>query len=107
VVQPALRQGGLNQEEASLIGGRVVAIVMRLEDLEWELGHRCQKETWIMEQDLWDSFGVLPDERCIRTLDERILQDSTFTKCRAERLLAIFLLNLEGPGVSRLPVIDY
>ena len=100
IVEPALRQGFLEPEEASLIGGRVVAVVMRLEDLEWELEHRCKQEPWIAEQSLWDSFGVLPDESCIRTLDERILKDDDFTIKRAERLLAIFLLNLEGPGVK-------
>jgi len=100
VVEPAVRQGHLDQDEASLIGGRVVAMVMRLEDLEWELVHRCQQESWIAEENLWESLGVLPDERCIRTLDERIVKDDAFTIKRAERLLAIFLLNLEGPGVK-------
>ena len=99
-VEPAVRQGRFDPDEASLIGGRVVAMVMRLEDLEWELVHRCQQESWIAEQNLWDAFGVLPDESCIRTLDERILMDVDFTIKRAERLLAIFLLNLEGPGVK-------
>jgi hypothetical protein len=98
IVKPALRQGDLDMEEAALIGGRVVAIVTRLEDLEWELVHRCKQESWIEEQNHWDSFGVLPDESCIRTLDERILDDAEFAVKRAERLLALFLLNLEAPG---------
>jgi hypothetical protein len=99
IVQPALGQGELDQEQASLIGGRVVAIVMRLEDLEWELLHRCKQESWITDETRWDSFGVLPDESCTRSLDERILEDAAFAIKRAERLLALFLLNLEGPGV--------
>jgi hypothetical protein len=89
----------LTNEEVALIGGRVVGIVLRLEDLEWELNHRCQKTSWISEYNEWDNFGVLEDESCIKSLDERILSDPLFTVNRAERLLALFLLNLEGPGV--------
>ena len=90
----------LTQEDCSLIGGRSVGIIMRIEDLEWELVNRCQQYDWIKEKEEWDSFGVLgPEENCIRTLDERLFKDSSFRQRRAERLLALFLLNLEGPGV--------
>lgn len=89
----------LTKQEASLVGGRVVATVLRLEDLEWELLHRCKQVPWIAKYNEWDNFGIMPDESCIKTLDERILSDPLFTVNRAERLLALFLLNLEGPGV--------
>jgi len=73
---------------------------MRLEDLEWELNHRCKGESWISKYEEWDNFGILKDESCIKTLDERIIEDPLFAVNRAERLLALFLLNLEKPGME-------
>lgn len=97
-INPLMSRGELDEQEAHLVGGRIVAIVMRIEDLEWELLHRCRQEPWIENDNAWSDFGVLVDEGCVRTLDERILQDDSFVIKRAERLLALFLLNLEGPG---------
>ena len=90
----------LNDDEASTVGGRIVAVIMRFEDLEWELNHRARKEMWISKYNEWHTFGLLENESCTRTLDKFILSDPLFTTNRAKHLLAILLLNLEGPGVK-------
>lgn len=88
------------EAEESAVACRIVATLLRMDDLEWELVHRCSQQSWISERDEHDAFGILKDETCVRTLDERVLSDLDFATKRAERLLALFLLNLEGPGVK-------
>jgi len=90
----------LTEEEAQTVGGRIVGVIMRLDDLEWELHHRVTQTAWVGKYDEWSNFGTLQDESCIKTLDEMILNDPLFAMNRAERLLALFLLNLEGPGMK-------
>ena len=52
----------------------------------------------------WKSIlGLHPDnveQRCIKTVDTALLEDNEFAKTRAERMLALFLLNIEGPAMK-------
>lgn len=99
------------EEEFQTIGGRIVGVLVRLDDLEWEWNHRVttsklgQPESADMiPYDQWKSIlGLHPDnveQRCIKTLDRALLEESDFARARAERMLALFLLNIEGPAMK-------
>ena len=40
------------------------------------------------------------EQRCIKTLDMALLEENDFARARAERMLALFLLNIEKPGMK-------
>ncbi|KAL9182835.1 hypothetical protein ACHAXT_004114 [Thalassiosira profunda] len=93
------------EEELQTVGGRIVGTLMRLDDLEWEWNHRiCSSSLAELAPDSWKTtLGLLPDnveQRCVRTLDEALLDESEFARARAERMLALFLLNIESPGLK-------
>ena len=101
------KDGKFTEEEAQTIGGRIVAILMRLDDLEWEWNHRIETSSFATQNtatsttDWKKKFGLLSNEKDIQTLDQTLLDDDEFTKTRSERMLAIFLLNLEGPAMKK------
>lgn len=96
----------LTVEEQQTIGGRIVGVLMRLDDLEWEWNHRVTTSPLVNEVEchLWKTMvGLHPgnvEQNCIRTVDEALLEDEDFARARAERMLALFLLNIEGPGLE-------
>jgi hypothetical protein len=98
-------------EELQTIGGRIVGVLTRLDDLEWEWNYRvcssalAQPESpFVIPSDKWKSIlGLHPDnveQNCIKTLDRALLEENNFARVRAERMLALFLLNIEGPGLK-------
>ena len=101
----------LTEEEQQTIGGRIVGILMRLDDLEWEWNHRVETSIFnestspdMIPQDQWKSIlGLHPgnvEQSCTKTLDKALLEDRDFARKRAEIMLALFLLNIEGPAMK-------
>ena len=94
------------EEELQTIGGRIVGVLMRLDDLEWEWNHRVTTSSLMhdVESTLWKTtFGLHPDnieQNCIQTLDTALSEEEDFARVRAERMLGLFLLNVEGPFVE-------
>jgi len=94
------------EEELQTIGGRIVGVLMRLEDLEWEWNHRVTTSSLVqdVESTVWKTtFGLHPDDieqNCILTLDTALSEEEDFARVRAERMLGLFLLNVEGPFVE-------
>lgn len=94
----------LTAEEQQTVAGRVLGVVMRLNELERELVERCQTAVWIAKYGEWDSFGILQNEN-VKTNDdegvsERIKMDPLFTMNRAECVLALFLHQVEAPELA-------
>jgi len=99
------------EEELQTIGGRIVGTLMRLEDLEWEWNHRICTSS-LAEADspsmipyaLWKTtLGLHPEDveqKCPLTLDTALLEEKDFARARAERMLALFLTNIEAPGLE-------
>ena len=94
------------EEELQTIGGRIVGVLMLLDDLEWEWNHRVTTSSLVdeVESTVWKTtFGLHPDnieQKCIQTLDTALSEEEDFARVRAERMLALFLLNVEGPFVE-------
>eukprot|EP00984_Skeletonema_dohrnii_P004045 scaffold1391_cov84-Skeletonema_dohrnii-CCMP3373.AAC.4 len=99
------------EEELQTIGGRIVGVLVRLDDLEWEWNHRVSTSTLgqpessdMIPYNQWKSIlGLHPDnveQRCTKTLDMALLEEKDFARARAERMLALFLLCVEGPAMK-------
>jgi hypothetical protein len=98
-------------EELQTIGGRIVGVLMRLDDLEWEWNDRVcaspladSDSPSMIPHRLWKTaLGLHPndvEQSRISTLDAALSTEGDFARTRAERMLALFLLNVEGPGVE-------
>jgi len=93
-------------EELHTIGGRVVGVLMRLDDLEWEWHHRVTTSSLgkvVPEEDWKRNLGLHPgsvEQECIRTVDLALVEDEEFARRRAEIMYAMFLMNIEEPGVK-------
>jgi hypothetical protein len=100
--QRASRKDGmeLTEEEQQTIAGRVLGVIMRLDDLEVELFDKVSSVEWVRKYNEWATFGVLKDEGGVE-VDERITDDPLFCLSRAECLLAIFLRKIEIPSMEK------
>jgi hypothetical protein len=98
-------------EESQTIGGRIVGVLMRLDDLEWEWNNRvCNSPLAdadspnMIPHRLWKTtLGLHPnnvEQSCTSTLDAALSTEGDFARSRAERMLALFLMNIEAPGVE-------
>ena len=97
----------LTQGEEQTLAGRVMGVIMRLDDLEDELADRTSGVSWVGQYDEWGSFGVLEGETSenddkLEDVHAKILDDPLFCMNRAECLLAIFLQNVEIPQLAKL-----
>ena len=97
----------LTQGEEQTLAGRVMGVIMRLDDLEDELADRTSGVSWVGQYDEWGSFGVLEGETSenddkLDDVHAKILDDPLFCMNRAECLLAIFLQNVEIPQLEKL-----
>ncbi len=97
----------LTQGEEQTLAGRVMGVIMRLDDLEDELADRTSGVSWVGQYDEWSSFGVLEGESSenddkLDDVHAKILDDPLFCMNRAECLLAIFLHNVEIPQLEKL-----
>ncbi|KAL7527428.1 hypothetical protein ACHAXR_001956, partial [Thalassiosira sp. AJA248-18] len=75
------------EEELQTIGGRIVGVLMRLDDLEWEWNHRIRTSLSFVEVDypstipneMWKTtLGLHPDnmeQNCVRTVDMALLEE--------------------------------
>ena len=90
----------LSPAEERLLGGRIVAVVIRLDELENDLSQRCyQAES--LEAKLYYLFGVLEDESDEDKIDQKLSEDVDFSLNRAKGLLAIFLDEYERPSFEQ------
>ena len=86
-------------KEEQTIAGRVVGVVMRLEELGTLLYNRASRVGWVRKYDEWASFGILEDTSQI---EARIAKDPLFALCRSECLLALFLDTVEAPKLLEI-----
>jgi hypothetical protein len=102
--QEASDQDGMKLEknEEQTIAGRVLGVIMRLDELEAALSEKVSNVEWIAKYNEWATFGVL--ETGSEGVDERIKDDPLFCLSRAECLLAIFLKTVEIPQLEKAGV---
>ena len=99
------------------MAGRIVATVARLEELEGELLRRCE-EAKLSAEDLsllgvsMDEIAALRDrtdskrvENVMAAIDAAFLKDDTLRYNRAKTVFAMFLHELEGPGLRQNNVV--
>lgn len=93
-------------KEEQTIAGRVVGVVMRLEELESKLYERASLVPWVSKYKEWGSLGILKEEDASdesrKEVQERITTDPLFCMARAECVLAIFLNTVEAPKLVEL-----
>jgi hypothetical protein len=93
----------LTVAEEQTIAGRIMGVIMRLDDLEEELFERVSEAEWVAQYDEWGTFGVVVNEGDNKSaVDEKIAQDPLFCLNRAECMLAIFLQEVEIPQLQRI-----
>jgi hypothetical protein len=92
----------LTEKEEQTIAGRVIGVVMRLDDLEETLYKRVSGVEWVKKYNEWSTFGVLKSEENEKDLEDRIKDDPLFAVSRAECLLAIFLATVEAPQLEKV-----
>ena len=96
----------LTPKEEQTVAGRVVGVVMRLDELENALRDKCRQAGWIAKYNEWGSFGILSNEKDGEEdharIDEQILRDPLFCMNRAECLLALFLAQVEAPALEKI-----
>mmetsp|Transcript_12860 Transcript_12860/g.16798 ORF Transcript_12860/g.16798 Transcript_12860/m.16798 type:complete len:258 (-) Transcript_12860:339-1112(-) len=99
--------------EKQVVSGRILGVVMRLEELEKNLVKKVKDAKWPMKYGAMDSFGVLKCE--VETCDlseeneresggdvnDRVKIDPLFRMSRAECLLAIFMNEIERPQIEQ------
>ena len=119
--------GAFNLEESKLVAGRIVGVIMRLNELEDQLIEKVRGVGWIKKYGEESSFGVCKvelDEGYSTSLisiaescdedgqslsfDPRMNQvlmklgdDPLLRMCRAECLYALFLKNVEMPSMAK------
>jgi hypothetical protein len=89
-------------KEEQTIAGRIVGVVMRLDELESKLNKRVSEVAWISKYEEWASFGILEDSSNDALVQERTKTDPLFCMARAECMLAIFLNTVEAPKLAEL-----
>jgi len=92
----------LTAKEEQTIAGRVLGVIMRLNELESTLHERVSDVSWVQKYNEWATFGVLKTEEDPKDLDERIKDDPLFAVSRAECLLAIFLETVEVTQLEKV-----
>jgi hypothetical protein len=92
----------LTQKEEQTIAGRVIGVVMRLDDLEGALYERVAGVEWVKKYNEWSTFGVLQSEENEKDLEDRIKDDPLFALSRAECMLALFLATVEIPQLEKV-----
>jgi hypothetical protein len=98
----------LTVEEQQTVAGRVVGVMVRIQELQQLLYKRCSAVPWIAKYKEWHSFGLVqpPDlEPLVSPQDsnnfEELLQDPLLLLNRAECLLALFIHSVEIPELQR------
>jgi len=107
------------EQEAQVISGRVVGVVLRMSQLESLLIGQVQKSSWIYKYNEYHIFGVCKDEygrnnNTTTTQEETIqdrnsllfIQDPLLRMCRAECLLALFIHGIEILSLRKAGVLE-
>ena len=102
-------------EESQVISGRVVGVVMRMNELEKELAKRVGSVGWVGKYGEEESFGVLRGEcrgedddgasvkeEVEKKVGEVIKMNPLFRMNRAECLLSLFLDMVERPKLEMI-----
>jgi hypothetical protein len=100
-------EGTFTPEEAQVISGRVVGVVLRMTQLESMLVQQLQKSPWVSKYKEYDIFGVTVAECCSGDLDvacQSLIHNPLLRMCRAECLLALFIHHIEIPGLKKAGV---
>jgi hypothetical protein len=89
-------------KEEQTVAGRVLGVIMRLDELERLLQEKVSTVSWISKYNEWATFGVTNNDDIGNgndddAVDDRIRHDPLFAVSRAECLLAIFLDTVEMP----------
>jgi hypothetical protein len=84
----------LQPKEEQTVAGRVLGVIMRLDELGSLLYNQVSSVDWIRKYQEWTSFGILEDPDLI---EGQIAKDPLFCLTRAECLLALFLHTVESP----------
>ncbi len=87
-------------EECHTVAGRVLGVIMRLNELERILFERVSSATWVQNYNAWDSFGVSGLQS--DDVNTRIKNDPLFRMNRSECLLALFLKIVEAPQLAKV-----
>lgn len=99
------------EEECGVVAGRIMGVVMRLDELETALIERVRATKWVAKYGEYDSFGVEEIECEANDDDEdksraaavhRVRTDPLFRMTRAECLLAVFIATVEIPKTDML-----
>jgi hypothetical protein len=90
----------LTPKEEQTIAGRILGVLMRLDDLEEALFDKVSQVAWIQKYNEWASFGTLSTNN-MEGVEERIRDDPLFAMSRAECLLAIFMQTVEIPHLQK------
>jgi hypothetical protein len=98
----------LTEKEEQTVAGRILGVIMRLDELEELLWNRVSNADWVSQYDEWTNFGVLEAEgqqqqkaKRQSVVDQRIVDDPLFCLNRAECLLALFLDTVEAPQLAQ------
>lgn len=91
----------LTEKEEQTIAGRIMGIIMRMEDLEDALQEKVESVSWIADYGEWTTFGVLERES-LEEIHQSIVDDPLLTLNRAECLLGIFLKEVEIPQLQKV-----
>ena len=94
-------------EESQLISGRVVGVVMRMNELEELLRQKINDVVWVRKYGEEGSFGVITEEllgtvQGIKEARIQLKSDPLLRMCRAECLFALFLSTVEIPTFKKL-----
>jgi len=89
----------LTPEEEQTVAGRVIGVIMRLDDLEATLFAKVSSVEWVAKYNEWSTFGVVKDNM---TIQERLKEDPLLCMSRAECLLAIFMKTVEIPQLEKV-----
>jgi hypothetical protein len=114
---PSERDEEKLKEEMEVMAGRIVATVSRLEELEGELLRRCERAS-LSAQDMF-LLGVPMEEvkslqntsdkerieKAMAAIDAACLFDDKLRYNRAKAVFAMFLHELEGPGLKQNNVV--
>ena len=109
--------GAFNEEESKLVAGRIIGVIMRLQELEMILIERANSVPWISKYGEEITFGLCQvelqpgyqieiQESCEEKTDsgqalDAIRDDPLLRMCRAECLYALFLRNVELPSMEK------
>jgi hypothetical protein len=95
----------LTEHEEQTVAGRIMGVIMRLDQLEMQLNERVGSVSWVAEYSEWSAFGVVENEHSDSSnceIHETIVDNPLLALNRAECLLGIFLKEVEIPQLSKV-----